>query len=199
MCSEIEMQSLKEFLPQCKSVIVLAHHIKNSLEWVWFDFESQRNNVTCAADLHLKLECEKIAEALEKNGHHSVIIPYPGRSGVRFKDLASKTGLGEIGDNFLFLHRQWGPWTHLRVIVTDVDISENLTSCDGICTHCGICKISCPSNAIKHDTLLGLECNKYQCNRDADFGMKGSYIFKCEECARVCPIGDVPEKITISK
>lgn len=31
------------------------------------------------------------------------ITPYPGRSGIRFKDLASKTGLGRIGDNFLFL------------------------------------------------------------------------------------------------
>lgn len=199
ICSESEKQLLKDFLPKCKSVIVLAHHVKQSVEWAWFPFESERNNITCASDLHLKAECEKIVLELKNKGYNSVIIPYPGRSGIRFKDLANKTGLGKIGDNFLFLHKEWGVWAHLRIIITDVEIVDNLPPCEEVCNHCGNCKTSCPSKAIKDDTLLGIECSKYQDKIDADVGVKGSYIFKCEECARACPIGTIPNRITISK
>ena len=151
VCSESEEKSLKEFLPECKSVIVLAHHVKRSLEWAWLPFESERNNVTCAAALHLKSECEKIVSVLEKKGYNSLVILYPGRRGVRFKDFANKTGLGKIGDNFMFLHREWGPWTQLGVIVTDLEILDILPTCDDICTHCGVCKDLCPVKAIKDD------------------------------------------------
>lgn len=198
-CSESEKQSLKDFLPKCKSVIVLAHHIKQSIEWAWFPLESERNNITCAADLHLKAECEKIVLELKNKGYNSVIIPYPGRSGIRFKDLANKTGLGGIGDNFLFLHKEWGTWTHLRIIITDVEIVDNLPPCENVCNHCGICKTSCPAKVIKDDTLLGIECSKYQDKMDSDVGIQESYIFKCEECVRACPIGNIPKRITISK
>ena len=175
----------------------MAHHVKNSLEWAWFSLESERNNVTCAADLHLKSECEKVVSKLAEKGYYSFVIPYPGRCGIRFKDLANKTGLGKIGDNFMFLHKEWGPWTQLRVLVTDVEISDNLSICDDVCNHCGNCKESCPAKVINNDTFLGVECGNYQDKKDADIGMQGSYIFKCEECARACPIGDIPRRINI--
>lgn len=200
LCSEDEQQSLKDFLPECKTVIVLAHHVTHSLEWGWFPLESERNNVTCAADLHLKSECEKIISILEKKGYNnSLSIPYPGKSGIKFKDLANKTGLGKIGDNFMFLHKDWGTWAHLRVIITEAEICENLPACKEVCNHCGICKISCPAKVIKDDTLLGIQCSEYQKKKDNAFGIEGSYIAKCEECARACPIGNAPERITISK
>lgn len=197
LCSDSEKQFLEEFLPECKSVIVLAHHVKNSLEWAWFSLESERNNVTCAADLHLKSECEKVVSKLGEKGYNSLVVPYPGRCGIRFKDLANRTGLGKIGDNFMFLHKEWGPWTQLRVLVTDVEISDNLHNCDDVCNHCGNCKESCPAKVINDNTFLGIECSNYQDKQDADIGIQGSYIFKCEECARACPIGDAPRRITI--
>ena len=197
LCSDRETQSLKELLPEGKAIIVLTHHVKHSLEWVWFPLESERNNVTCPADLHLKSECEKLATILEKRGHHNVIIPYPGRCGIRFKDLADKTGLGKMGDNFLFLHKEWGPWTHLRVIITDVEIAGTLLPCHSVCNHCGKCIASCPAQLIKEDTLLGVECDEYQDMKDAETGLQGSYVYKCEACARACPIGTAPERIRI--
>lgn len=199
LCNEEEKQVLKKFLPECKSVIILAHHIKRALEWQWFPFESERNHVICPAELHSKCEAETIMSLLNKEGYRSLSIPYPGISGVRFKNLASKTGLGKVGDSFLFLHRKWGPWTQLKVIITTAEISENMDSCGDICIHCGICKASCPVNAIKDDTLLGLKCSEYQGKQDAILGIKGSYIVKCDECARNCPIGHAPEKITLNR
>jgi Uncharacterized Fe-S protein len=198
LCSESEEKSIREFLPECKSVIVLAHHVKHSLEWAWFPFETERNNVTCAADLHLKLECEELVSLLEKSGYHSLVIPYPGRCGIKFKELANKTGLGKIGDNFMFLHREWGTWAHLRVIVTDAEITDNLAPCGEVCNHCGICKGLCPAKVIKKNTLLGVQCDEYQDKQEKTFGVEG-YMFKCEECARACPIGTSPEKVVISR
>ena len=199
LCSESEEHALRELLPEGKSVIILAHHVKHELEWAWFPFEAARNNVTCAADFHLKVECEKILSILAKNGYHSVILPYPGRCGIRFKDLANKSGLGKIGDNFLFLHKAWGPWTQLQVIFSEADISDNFPPCKEVCNHCGRCKVACPAKVIKDDILLGVECDEYQEKRDGDIGIQGSYVFKCEECVRACPIGNNPERITIDK
>ena len=199
LCSESEVQSLKEFLPEIKTVIILAHHVKHSLEWAWLPLESERNKVNCAADLHLKFECEKVVSELDKRGYHSSVIPYPGRCGIRFKDLANKSGLGKIGDNFMFLHKEWGTWAHLRVIVTDAEITDNLPPCEDVCNHCGNCKSSCPAKVIRDDTLQGIECDEYQDKRDAYFGIEGNYIYKCEECARACPIGTAPERINITK
>lgn len=197
-CTIDEKEIIKEMLPEVKTVIVLAHHVKHSLEWAWFPFENERNNNTCAADLHIKLECHKVMYLLEKSGYQSYTIPYPGRSGIRFKDLADKTGLGRIGDNYLFLHREWGAWTHLRAILTVAEITNSLPACKEVCTHCGICKTSCPTEAIKDGTFHGVQCNEYQLKRDIELDMKGSYIYKCGECVLNCPIGIKPEEILIS-
>lgn len=71
----------------------------------------------------------------------------------------------------MFLHKEWGAWTQLRVVVTEVEICDNLPSCEGVCNHCGICKISCPAKVIKEDTLLGIECSEYQSKKDSEIGI----------------------------
>lgn len=199
LCAEREKQAIKTLLPETRSVIVLAHHVQNALEWMWFPFKTERNQSTCAADLHLKSECEKIVSFLENMGSRCVIVPYPGRCGIRFKELAHMTGLGKTGDNSMFLHQNWGPWTHLRVIVTDQVISGVLPSCGEICIHCGACKASCPARVITDHGLLGEACDEFM-DRQSDVpGWPKACVFKCEVCARSCPIGVAPEKIMVFK
>ncbi|MGM0502521.1 MAG: 4Fe-4S binding protein, partial [Bacillota bacterium] len=124
-CYKNEKGDLKEFLPSVKSIIVLGHHIRDSREWIWTQMKSERDNCTCIADLHTKNVMKEIKNYVELEGYNSKIIPYPGPSGIRFKKLAEKTSLGEIGDNFLFLHKDWGPWVHLRVLVTNIKIDSS--------------------------------------------------------------------------
>jgi epoxyqueuosine reductase QueG len=198
-CSPSEQETLKSFFPEGKTVIVLAHHVKSSIEWMWFPLESERGLANCAADLHIQLQCDKVAHFLEQESFKAVMPPYPCRCGLRFKDMANKTGLGSMGDNFLFLHREWGPWTHLRVMITDAEITDNLPSCENVCVHCGACRSLCPAGVIKEDTLLGAECDEYQDSRHNKTGLQDSYLFKCEVCVRACPIGKAPQNINISK
>jgi len=197
-CTDQEKQFLTALLPGCRSVIVVAHHVKSPVEWMWFPLEAERNQVTCPADLHVKNECVQLISALKKVEAHSAMVPYPGRCGLRFKDLAHKTGLGKIGDSFLFLHREWGPWTHLRVLVTDAVITGRRKPCESVCLHCGLCKAHCPAQVILDDTLLGVRCDEYQDALDGELGIPGNYVCKCEVCARICPIGETPAKIAIA-
>ncbi|MFP4020081.1 MAG: 4Fe-4S binding protein [bacterium] len=185
-----EKKSLKKFLPDAKSVIVLGHHIKNSREWIWTQLESEHENSTCIADLHTKDILKNIKNYINSKGHNSKLIPYPGISGVRFKKLAEKTEMGEIGDNFLFLHNQWGPWVHLRVLLTEASINSNqIDSAAEVCIHCGKCIEACPANAITKNGFNSQKCRE----RHDDLNSSHS----CEICARICPIGESPKEIKV--
>ncbi len=189
-----EKEQLSEYMSDFKTVIVLAHHVKHSLEWTWFSFDSARTGAIPPADLHLEAEAQKLINLFDKEGFNSILIPYPGISGIRFKDLANQTGLGKIGDNFLFLHKEWGPWTHLRIILTDTEVSECLDPCNEVCIHCGACEIACPANAIQKEELLGNKCGAYQNSLTSN----NIYELECEKCIRACPIGIAPKEIHIS-
>ena len=192
--SDSERKALSVYSEDYNTVIVLAHHVQHSLEWIWYVFDAVRGGAVSPADLHLAAEAEKIACMLRKDGYHAVILPYPCRCGVRFKDLADKTGLGKIGDSFLFLHKEWGPWTHLRIMLTNAKISGILPSCGEVCHHCGKCIAACPAGAIKENTMLGIQCGAYQNNEY----IKGhAYEYKCEKCIRACPAGAAPREIKI--
>lgn len=193
-----EQNELSRFLPDVKSLIIVGHHIKESLEWVWFPFGTERNNSTCAADLHVKSVIEKIDYFLKIKGYNNCIAPYPGGCGLNFKTIAERTGMGEIGASYLFLHREWGPWIHLRVLLSEAEIERKKVKRKGICLNCNKCIEACPGNAIGENTFNGLKCNEKQLAEGKRLGMKG-YLYKCEICARVCPIGQVPGKIDIKR
>jgi hypothetical protein len=74
---EKESNQLKEFLPDFKTVIILAHHLTHSLEWTWYKFEPSRSGVMAPADLHLFSEAQKITSNLEKEGYQSVYFHIP--------------------------------------------------------------------------------------------------------------------------
>lgn len=179
-------EHLEDYLSSVKSIIVLGHHIEKFEEWVWnqFKFETE----ACIADVHTKEVMKKISSYIELQDHNSKIIPYSGVSGVRFKKIAAKSNLGEIGDNHLFLHRDWGPWVHLRVIITDAEIeSSPQNKVDQVCIHCDNCIEACPINAIKRNDF-----NRQRCK---DRHEKLNLSHSCEICAKNCPIGETPEKI----
>lgn len=188
-CYKNEQNSLKKVLPTVKSIIVVAHHIKNSQEWVWTQMESERKSTTCIADLHTKDSLRDINDYLELEEFKAKIVPYPGVSGVRFKKLADKTNLGEIGDNNLFLHKDWGPWVHLRILLTDAEIYSDISEQNypnQVCVHCGKCIEACPADALSQKDFKIQKCKERHKKLKSDHS--------CEICARICPIGEKPLK-----
>ena len=129
---------IRNSLPDACTVLVLGHHVRSSLEWAWFPFAAERGGATCAADLHAKSTIEAIERRLVLGGHKSVILPYPDDCGISFKLLAAQTCMGELGDSFLFLHHEWGPWVHLRALLTDALVDDLKWQPRKVCTHCGL-------------------------------------------------------------
>ncbi|HLW07260.1 MAG TPA: hypothetical protein VKY45_06825 [Marinilabiliaceae bacterium] len=199
LCSQEEQRILREFSPGTKSIVVFGHHIESSIEWMWFPSKAERGNCTCAADLHLKAAVEKVAGYLCCRDKACTILPYPDPCGVLFKSLASKSAMGELGDSYLFLHKQWGPWIHLRVMLTEAEVKkDSIARATGereeVCLYCNKCIESCPGKAIGKDYFNGLLCKETQDRIRCELKIRG-YIWKCEKCLRVCPVGEVPEGI----
>ena len=192
-----ERAKIETFLPEVKTIIVVAHHIRHSLEWVWFNFQADGSGETCPADLHAKLTVEKIRNKLDRKGFKGIIPPYPGPCGLMFKTLAIKTGLGQLGDNYLFMNTDWGPWIHLRVVLTNAQIDFEKTESRRACNHCGNCIEACLSGAIMESDFDGIKC------RDSMRAIKKSlinkpYNYECEVCLRACPVGEKPKEVTVS-
>jgi epoxyqueuosine reductase QueG len=192
-----EKAKIETFLPDVKTVIVVAHHIRHSLEWIWFSFLADGSDETCPADLHTKLTMEKICNKLDRKGYEGLILPYPGQCGVMFKTLAVKTGLGQLGDNYLFMSHDWGPWIHLRVALTNARIDFNRIESHESCNHCGSCVDACLSGAIMKNDFDGLKCRD---NMRAIRNSLGNLpnIYECEVCLRACPVGEKPKEVTVS-
>ena len=192
-----ERAKIETFLPDVKTVIVVAHHIQHSIEWVWFSFPADDSGETCPADLHTKLTAEKICNILDKKGFKGIILPYPGQCGVMFKTLAVKTGLGQLGDNYLFMNSDWGPWIHLRVVLTDAEIDFDRIAGSEACTHCGKCMEACLSGAIMENDFDGLKCRDNMRSVKKSLGnIPNNY--ECEVCLRACPVGEKPKEVTVS-
>jgi len=188
---------IRSFFSDTRTVLVTAHHITASLEWAWFPFAAERGGNTCAADLHSKSIIEAIERRLTLGGHHSVILPYPNDCGISFKRLAAETDMGELGESFLFLHHTWGPWVHLRVLLTDAFVTNGQRKLEAICTHCGKCVDACPAGALlvqEHDQQV---CGLTQQSLRDNLMIKAEYRYKCEACARACPVGESPREIEI--
>ena len=182
---------IRSFFPGARTVLIAAHHITASLEWAWFPFAAERAGNNCAADLHAKSTIESIERQLAHLGNKSVILPYPGKCGISFKRLAAVTDMGELGESFLFLHRTWGPWVHLRVLLTDALVTDQERAPEDICTNCGKCTEACPAGALSlkdHDQRI---CGATQQRLRDDLGIK------CEACARACPAGQPPHDILV--
>jgi epoxyqueuosine reductase len=188
---------IHSFLPDARTVLVLGHHIRASLEWAWFPLAAERGGNTCAADLHAKSVMEAIERQLMLSGHKSAILPYPNDCGISFKRLAAQTGMGELGESFLFLHHTWGPWVHLRVLLTDALVADGKWEPKEICTHCGKCIEACPGKALSVGNHDQQACGRCQQSLRDSFMINAEYRYKCEVCARVCPVGEAPQEIVV--
>ncbi|MGW8315400.1 MAG: 4Fe-4S binding protein [Bacteroidales bacterium] len=192
----LEKEQLLDLLPNTETVVVIAHHIRDSLEWKWFKFTAARGGETCPADIHCLSVAERIERYLDSLDYQSTILSYPGICGPMFKTIAVQSGLGKLGDNFLFMNDTWGPWVHLRVLITDAKIEYSPLNQDSGCTHCGSCIEACPAGAIAPEDFDGIACR--DCMREiARTECDGSYLFECERCLRVCPIGIQPREIEV--
>ena len=188
---ERERAYLDAFAPGWGTALVVGHHVTTVAEWTWYARGAEEEG--CAADDHTQGVCDELIAACAEKGYQCRRVPYPGKSGLRFREVARAAGAGDVGINAFLLHPEWGPWIHLRVLVTDAPAGRE-PHCPGrVCIDCDACVSACPAGAIGWDAFDGLKCRGYREDQGefAPDGPEGEYKY-CTVCADVCPVGEKP-------
>ena len=147
----------------------------------------------------------RLGNFLQKNGYKYVCVGasqsiptkdsphgYSGR--FSHKKGATLSGLGYIGTNNLFLHKQWGPCVRLGTVLTDCPlVLENPTLVPNTtCLGCQACVTACPANAIRGEIYeVGMEDFKLLDARACSEYMKREYKMigrgsVCGVCMATC-------------
>lgn len=116
---------------------------------------------------------------------------YRGR--YSHKKAACLAGLGNMGNNCLFLHKDYGASVRLGTIFTDCEFENPKEYPTEPCTHCNICKEMCPSGAIsgkswttnREDFFNSAKCSEYMKREYKGIG-RGAV---CGICIKYCPYG----------
>ena len=111
------------FMPQAVSAIAVGHHVVTEKEWTWY--QPLQGHERCDADDHTFEVCIELVKTLDNQEVETRIVDYPGESGLQFRYVAEAASLGRIGNNAFLLHPKWGPWIHLRILATAVQIESN--------------------------------------------------------------------------
>lgn len=97
----------------------------------------------------------RIGSVLQENGYKYIPIPasqsipdeyYAGR--YSHKKAAVLSGLGFIGKNSMFIHKDFGPRVRLGTIFTDYPFNAENAVMEPLCGSCEACVKACPSGAI---------------------------------------------------
>lgn len=139
---------------------------------------------------------------LQKKGYRYVTVAasqsinkdswnYSGR--YSHKKAATLSGLGSIGRNSLFLHKEYGSLVRLGTLFTDCRFDCGCKDIPNICDGCDICVKACPAKAIKggswhpgvpREEIFDPEkCSQYMKTQFQKIG-RGSV---CGICMKVCP------------
>ncbi|MBR5496292.1 MAG: epoxyqueuosine reductase [Oscillospiraceae bacterium] len=112
------------------------------------------------------------------------------------KKIAYRAGLGEIGKNSLFLHKDYGPRVRLGTIFTNCEFDTTVVTSSKGCLNCDLCVKACPSGAITGNLWYpGIERKEVFDPKACSDHMKAKYKMigrgvVCGICMRVCPFGE---------
>ncbi|HOV27154.1 MAG TPA: 4Fe-4S double cluster binding domain-containing protein [Pseudobacteroides sp.] len=118
-------------------------------------------------------------------------VPYSGI--FPHKTGAVLSGLGWIGKNGLFIHREYGPAVRLGTVLTDFELMNSNNVMSSQCGECSRCVKACPAYALtgnewhmgmdRGDIVDARACSNYMSKNFKHIG-RGSV---CGICISVCP------------
>jgi len=126
------------------------------------------------------------SQSINDEGWH-----YRGR--YSHKKIACLAGLGNMGNNGLFLHKDFGARVRLGTLFTDCQFENPTEYPKDLCSHCNICKEKCPSGAIsgknwstdRESYFNAAKCSEFMKREYKNIG-RGAV---CGLCVSHCPYG----------
>jgi len=182
-----------DLYPECKSVIVFAKKIpesifytKSNIPYSFVDDIALHEVLRLSLDISVKLENYNIAA-----------IPIPsepydywdkdtmtGKGLISLKHAGYLAGLGVIGRNNLLCNPEFGNLIKLGAILSNTKLDADTILYDDFCSDkCNLCVNSCPSGAIKGSSVVQEKCRL----QSEGTTKKGAPITICNNCRRICP------------
>lgn len=103
--------------------------------------------------------------------------------------IAAQSGVGFIGKNNLLITEKYGSYIFLGEIITNLEI-ESDRPLENKCGDCQLCKVSCPTGAIKNENKPNICLSYITQKKDIEeewFSKLKGRMFGCDTCQRVCP------------
>lgn len=196
-------QNIKALMPNAKSVLLV---VKNYYTGDHENFASKDELETGAKvaryawgrDYHswFKKRLRKLRkEILEDFGAQREVLIFNDCGPVNERAWARQAGLGFIGKSAMFIHRNWGTWTLLGGLVTDVSFMADKAVSKRLCGTCTACVDSCPTRAICNSGGVDARSclGTWNIERPNDIGADSPKLLGhgwglgCDICQEVCP------------
>lgn len=205
--------NIKEYLPQYLKKypyaitfgIRLSDAIINEIEdkptFTYFNHYRSVNALIDQISLRLVL-------LLSNKGHSGYSIaasqsiptaPVPFSGVIPHKTGAVHAGLGWIGKNGLFIHKEYGPRVRLGTVLTDMEFINENEPMKSKCSACNKCVQACPAIALTgNEWSMGVErehivdakaCSEYMNRNFKNIG-RGSVCGICIKVCSACKIAD---------
>jgi epoxyqueuosine reductase QueG len=183
----------KDLYPDCKSVIVFAKKIPESIYYsnspIPYSFvDDIVSHEILRITYNIALELEKI---------NVIAVPIPsdpyeywdketmtGKGLLSFKHAGYLAGLGVIGRNGLLCNPKYGNLVKLGVLLTNIELeSDKIIEYDLCSDMCDLCINSCPSGALEIESVNQKKCRLHSEGKNS----KGIDITVCHICRSICP------------
>lgn len=155
-------------------------------------------------DYHIKVKnlCEKISRYLKDKNLGTKFYIQSDVGTIDEKFLAYVCGLGIRGINSLIIHREYGSYGNIGIILTDGKMEEKITPAQD-CSLCMKCLRACPSGAIVGDFSIDSQiCVSYLTQKkeilsesEIKLVQKSGKVFGCDICQNICPFNQNVIKI----
>ncbi|MFA6435676.1 MAG: tRNA epoxyqueuosine(34) reductase QueG [Candidatus Gracilibacteria bacterium] len=198
----LRRQSVKEILPEAKSVICLAvpyGHTHN---------EELPQNAGKVAQYAYGRDYHKVIEKMLKNltrmlaekFPEAVFKSYVDTGAVLERAYAAEAGIGFIGKNTMLITDEFGSWVFLSEILTTLEIPREKSAVERrenldqeTCGYCRLCHDVCPTGALSEKGLDARRCISYltiEYRGSIPIELRpliGDRLFGCDACQEICP------------
>lgn len=189
---------IQQFLPNCQSIIIVQKNYYTGNHPQTIEKEAKIARYAWGRDYHhwFKKRLKKLLLQMDEifNVPHNSRI-FNDTAPVLEKSWAQKAGLGFIGKSSLLISREFGTWTLLGGIATDIFILPDDPYIGPDCGSCNKCMESCPTKAIVEPRKV--DANKCIATWTIERTLHPDSIlnsyrdtewaFGCDICQEVCP------------
>lgn len=139
----------------------------------------------------LKARLERVAKWLQEQVPGATALVYVDTGPPLDRAVAERAGIGKWGKHTNLISPEYGTWTFLGEILTDVALPPD-SPVEAACGSCTLCIDACPTQCITEWQMDANRCLSYVTQMKGIIPeeyreVMGNRLFGCDDCQDVCP------------